>query len=411
MNINVELKNSGIERSEIEGRREEAQAALSKLWSGELDFTGWVNNPNEVSDEQIEALVKTAADIRNKCDYFLVLGVGGSFMGAKAVIDILVPDGADTEVLFAGYNYSARYINELIAKIGDKDLCLCVVSKSGTTTETLSAYGIFEKLMIDKYGAEETAKRTYVVTEHRSNFLFDKAVAQGSEIFDLALDIGGRYSVLTPVGLLPIAVAGIDIKALVKGAQGVANKEAFSGDALDYAITRQYFADHGKTTEVFEFYDPYYAYFGEWLKQLFGESEGKDGKGLFPASLMFSRDLHSMGQYLQQGTPCFFETVVTVDEIREDVTVPDSAIEMFAGKTIMQLNDCAQKGVLAAHVKAGIPVVSVTLKEQSPEAVGEMLYFFEVQCAVSALLSGVDPFNQPGVEDYKREMRGYIKEL
>ncbi len=250
-----------------------------------------------------------------------------------------------------------------------------------------------------------------MVTEHRSNFLFDKAVAQGSEIFDLALDIGGRYSVLTPVGLLPIAVAGIDIKALVKGAQAVANKEAFSGDALDYAITRQYFADHGKTTEVFEFYDPYYAYFGEWLKQLFGESEGKDGKGLFPASLMFSRDLHSMGQYLQQGTACFFETVVTIDEIREDVTVPDTAIEMFAGKTIMQLNDCAQKGVLAAHVKAGIPVVSITLKEQSPEAVGEMLYFFEVQCAVSALLSGVDPFNQPGVEDYKREMRGYIKEL
>jgi len=410
MDLRIELKNAGIGDAAA-SRRNEAQEALDKLWTGELDFTGWVRDPLEFNESKVAEVAAAASEICGKCDYFIVLGVGGSFMGAKAVIDMLKPSDSSTEVLFAGYNFSGRYLKELTEMIAGHDICICVISKSGTTTETLSAYGIFKKIMLEKYGKEETAKRTYVVTENRSNFLYDEAVEEGCTIFDLALDIGGRYSVLTPVGLLPIAAAGIDIEGIMKGARGICSKEAFAGDALDYAITRQYMYDQGKKIEVFEFFDPYCAYFGEWLKQLFGESEGKDGKGLFPASLMFSRDLHSMGQFLQQGTPAFFETFITIEKDLEDLDIPDIAMKPFAGKTIGQINKCAEKGVLDAHVKAGIPAVSMFIKELTPEAVGELLYYFETQCAVSALLSGVDPFNQPGVEAYKKEMRGYINEL
>jgi glucose-6-phosphate isomerase len=411
MSLSVELKNTGLDAAETAAEREKAQEALGKLWSGDLDFTGWVKAPSKYSGSGADEIKKTAAEIREKCDVFLVLGVGGSFMGAKAVIDMLAPDDAGTKVLFAGYNFSARYINELKREMEGKDVCICVISKSGTTTETLSAYGIFRQMMVEKYGPEETASRTYIITERRSNYLFDEAQAKGETVLDLPLDIGGRYSVITPVGLLPIAVAGIDIDRLTAGAMKLQDREKFAGAGLDYAISRQQFYRKGLRNEVFEFFDPYFAYFGEWLKQLFGETEGKDGKGIFPASLMFSRDLHSMGQFLQQGTPCFFETFVEVKNIKEDVRIPDDAMKPFAGKTIQQINECAEKGVLAAHVKAGIPVVSITIDDLDEENVGEMIYFFETECAVSAMLAGVDPFDQPGVEAYKKEMRAYITEL
>ena len=412
MSIKVDLTNTGIGSSLLEEKRAEAYDAVRKLWSGDLDFTGWVDLPNSISDADMDAILTAAGDIRKKCDYFIVLGVGGSFMGAKAVIDILEPlDEEGTEVLFAGYNFSSKYIKSLLNKIKGRDICLCVISKSGTTTETLSAYGVFKKVMLEKYGPEETASRTYVVTDSASNFLRDEAQADGCTMYKLATDIGGRYSVLTPVGLLPIAVAGIDIRGLVAGAAKLAKPEFWQDDMTDYAITRQMFYDAGKRIEVFEFFDPYFAYMGEWLKQLFGESEGKDGKGLFPASLQFSRDLHSMGQFLQQGTASFFETFIIFNELTEDVEIPDISMKPFAGKTINQINRCAEIGVQAAHVKAGIPVVSMSMDKISADNIGEMLYFFETSCAVSALLSGVDPFNQPGVEDYKREMRSEINKL
>lgn len=411
MNLTIDLKNSGIPEAKIAERRDEAHQVLKKIWSQDLDFTGWVKCPSDLDPEELQK-VKDAADrIRKTSDYFLVLGVGGSFMGAKAVIDLLKPEGCRTEVLFAGYHFSARYIQELLQKIEGKDLSICVISKSGTTTETLSAYGIFKEYMLEKYGEEETAARTYVITEHRSNYLFDAATAEGCTIFDLPLNVGGRYSVLTPVGLLPIAAAGIDIDGLLKGAAELAHEEMFDGDGLDYAILRQAMYDSGKTIEVFEFFDTYAAYFGEWLKQLFGESEGKDGKGLFPASLIFSRDLHSMGQFLQQGTPSFFETFLLNEHPAEDVEIPETAMKPFAGKTIQQINTCAEKGVYDAHVKAGIPAIRIMIDYLNPERVGELIFYFEVQCAVSAMLSGVDPFNQPGVEAYKKEMRSYIEKL
>lgn len=411
MDIKIDLKNSGISSDVIESRREEAKAAYAKLRSGELDFTGWVKDPLDSWDEKKAEILKMAGEIREKSDYFLVLGVGGSFMGAKAVIDLLAPNDQKTKVIFAGYNFSARYIEEIISLIGDSDLSLCVVSKSGGTTETLSAYGIFKEIMVEKYGEEETAKRTYVVTENRSNALYDKAKADGCPMLYLPEDIGGRYSVLTPVGLLPISVAGIDIDELMKGAQRLAEADDPEDDIFDYAITRQAHYDSGKTIEVFESFDPYFDYFGEWLKQLFGESEGKDGKGLFPASLTFSRDLHSMGQFLQQGTKTFFETMLLTEKPVTDHKIPETGFAPFAGKTIEGINRSAEKGVKDAHVKAGVPVITISIPELSERCVGELIYFFETECAVSALLSGVDPFNQPGVEAYKKEMRAYIEKL
>ena len=412
MNISIDLKHTGIDEAAIVSRRDAAKAAHAKLHSGELDFTGWVKDPlgwGEDNEER-KKIMNASERICSMCDYFLVLGVGGSFMGAKAVIDLLAPKDHHTKVIFAGYNFSARYIDEILDTIEGKDLCLCVVSKSGSTTETLSAYGIFKEWMLAKYGPEETAARTFVVTEHRSNVLYDKAVEEGCELFYLPEDIGGRYSVLTSVGLLPIAVSGIDIDELMAGAIELASA-ALDESYYDYAIARQNFRDAGKNIEVYEFFDPYFNYFGEWLKQLFGESEGKEGIGLFPASLMFSRDLHSMGQFLQQGTPCFFETFVTVDEPVSDVDIPVSGFAPFAGKTLEQINDCARQGVFDAHVKAGIPVLAISIPKLDCRNLGQLIYFFETQCAVSALLSGVDPFNQPGVEDYKREMRAYISKL
>ena len=411
MSLSVELKNTGIAEEKFAELRSKAADALRDIRSGELDFTGWVHAPSEYAGEKAEEIKKIAAEIQAKSDYFLVLGVGGSFMGAKAVIDLLEPVGAKTKVVFAGYNFSARYIHELMREMDGHDVSICVISKSGSTTETLSAYGIFKEYMLDKYGEEETAKRTYVITELRSNYLYDEAQEKGETVLKLPVDIGGRYSVITPVGLLPIAVAGIDIDKLIAGAQKLETGEGFADKGLDYAIARNILYKQGKTTEIYEFFDPYFAYFGEWLKQLFGESEGKEGVGVFPASLMFSRDLHSMGQFLQQGSPLFFETFIEVKNAAEDEDIPESAIKPFAGKTIQQINECAEKGVLAAHIQAGTPVVSITIDDLDEENVGEMIYFFETECAVSGKLFGVDPFNQPGVEAYKKEMRGFIAEL
>ncbi|MGI6206425.1 MAG: glucose-6-phosphate isomerase [Anaerovoracaceae bacterium] len=411
MSVSVYLEDSGISGRLTESKRKEAHGALEKLWSGGLDFTGWVRLPEKITEESLSEIEKCAAEIRADSDFLVVLGVGGSYMGAKAVIDLLGERTSGTKVIFAGYNFSARYVNEVLDRIKDGDVSLCVISKSGSTTETLSAFGIFRKYMIGRYGREETAKRTYAITERRSNYLYDLAVEDGFTVLDIPLDIGGRYSVLTPVGLLPIAVSGIDIRALVKGAADTADPDHFSGSGLDYAITRQLMYGFGKRIEVFEFFDPYAAFFGEWLKQLFGESEGKEGKGLFPASLMFSRDLHSMGQFLQQGSSSFFETFILAENTLQDVLIPEEAGGAFAGKTIQQINRCAEDGVYAAHVKAGVPAVKITVDSFSPESTGELIYFFETQCAVSALLSGVNPFDQPGVEAYKAEMKANIRSL
>ena len=412
MGISVNLSGCHIKEEVFEKRRPEAEEKLTALWDGGLEYTGWVRQPLTITESELNRIEEAAARIRSMSDCFIVLGVGGSYIGARAVIDLLGNENSDTEVLFAGYNFSARYIEEVFRKTEQKGICLCVVSKSGSTAETMVAYGIFREYMISRYGSSEAAERTYVITENRPNALYDLAVTDGSHLFDLAEDIGGRYSVLTAVGLLPAAVAGIDVRGIIRGAAETASVAYFQGKGLDYAIARQHFLETGKYIEVFEFFDPYTVFLGEWLKQLFGESEGKEKKGLFPATLMFSRDLHSMGQFLQQGTECLFETLITSrEEEGQDVWIPENAVRPFAGKTLKQLNACAVSGVYDAHVKAGIPVIRIETERFTPETVGELIYFFETQCAVSALLSGVNPFDQPGVEAYKAEMRSYVRKL
>ncbi len=412
MSLQVNLDGCGIETGSLLQYRPEAEKKLEELWSGKTGFTGWVKWPHTMKESDFAAIEDAAERIRQNSDCFLVLGVGGSYIGAKALVDLLCIESSQTEVLFAGYHFSARYIEELFRKIETKDISICVISKSGSTTETMVAFGIFRDYLIRRYGKEEAARRIYVITENRSNTLFDMATEEGSQVFPLEEDIGGRYSVLTAVGLLPAAVAGIDIRRLVGGAAEIASLDYFKGDGLDYAIARNHFYQTGKRIEVFEFFDPYAVFLGEWLKQLFGESEGKEKKGVFPATLLFSRDLHSMGQFLQQGTECFFETlIIAKEDAGNDVTIPQDALRPYAGKTIKQLNSCAVSGVYDAHVKAGIPVIRMETERFNAESVGEMMYFFETQCAVSAMLMGVNPFNQPGVEDYKSEMRMYIRKL
>lgn len=414
MGVCVDLKNSTINQSEIETVREDAHRKFLDIWEKKLPYCGWVDYPVRISDELIQEITDTAAKIRRESDVFLVLGAGGSFMGAKAVIDLLESPESDTEIIFAGYNFSARYVREIMKRMENKDVSLCVISKSGGTMETLTAYSIFEEWMKERYGTE-AAERTYVITENAPNYLRRKAASEQIHCFDLDKDIGGRYSVMTPVGLLPIAVAGIDVHEFIAGAADLASEDAFTGENLDYAIVRQELYRIGKNVEVFESFDPYFSYFGEWLKQLFGESEGKMGKGILPYTMTFSRDLHSMGQFLQQGTPCFFETLLSVRDLenaqRPDYRVPDSALDSLAGKMLNQINKCAERGVFDAHVKSGIPLIEISIPEQNSYYIGMLMYYFEVQCAVSALLAGVCPFDQPGVEAYKKETRAHIQAL
>lgn len=413
MKIHVNLKNTGIPLSKVESQRTSAEAQLNSLWSGEMAYTSWLNYPNAVEAQEIDRIIETGEKIRKDSDVLLVLGAGGSFMGAKAVIDLLGDPWDKVSVIFAGYNFSERYLRDIFHQLEGKEVSLCVISKSGSTMETLTAYSIFQEWMQSKYG-DEAKKRTYIVTESTHNKLGEKATQDGLELFLLNPDIGGRYSVLTAVGLLPIAAAGIDIKQILEGARDIACRETFRDGGMDYAILRQLLYHRGKRIEVFESFDPYFAYFGEWLRQLFGESEGKDGKGIFPSKMIFSRDLHSMGQFLQQGTPCFFETMVHVRAAETgypDYAIPDTLLESVAGKTLRQLNRCAEEGVFDAHVKAGNPVIQISIERLDAYNVGQLLYFFEVQCAVSALLAGVCPFDQPGVEAYKKETRTHIQNL
>lgn len=416
MNLNLDLSSAGVAEEDIRSRRQDAQDALDTLLKGEMDFTGWVKYPLTMPDDLLKKIKSMATTIQEHCGTFLVLGVGGSFMGAKAVIDALVPEhGKFPSVVFAGYNFSGRYLQELIEKIREDRLCVCLISKSGTTTETLATYGIIKELMEEKYGTHEAAARTYVITEDVPNPMRKEAEENGSPLLDIPLDIGGRYSVLTAVGLLPIAVSGIDIENLLAGAKviadGISRKDFISAGNMDYAIVRQLLYEAGKSVEIYSFFYPYLEYLGEWLKQLFGESEGKEAKGLFPASLQFTRDLHSMGQFLQEGSHCFLETFITAEKYPGDVLIPSSAPAPLGGQTMNEINRCAEVGVMAAHRDSGNPIVSISVPEINPYTMGQLLYFFQTTCAVTALMSGVNPFDQPGVEAYKKEMKAEIAAL
>jgi len=392
-----------------EAKIKKALGIREELRQDKEAFTGWVNWPSELPDEWMTDMKKTADDVRGKCDKLIVIGIGGSYLGTAAVIEALGGSKPGCpEILYAGNNMSGHYLADFKAVVEDNDVCLCVVSKSGGTMESRLAFSVLKDWMYEKYGREETAKRIVAITDPIKGILREESDKEGYVTFEIPGNIGGRYSAFTPGIMFPLAVAGVDIDTFVQGAKDISLDEAFWHDAIRYAVTRHSLLEAGKKIEVFEYYDPSLRLIGEWCKQLFGESEGKEGKGLFPASLTFSTDLHSMGQFLQEGSQVFFETIFNVLKRDKDVTVPASAGADLAGKSLNEINAMAVKGVMAAHAKAGIQMIKLDIEEISEYGLGQLLYFLMMTSAVTGKLMGIDPFNQPGVEDYKQEIRNLL---
>ncbi len=383
------------------------------------DFLGWLDLPRDYDKEEFARILAAAKKIRKNSDVLIVIGIGGSYLGARAVVEFLnspfynnlKKDGPD--VYFAGCNISATHMKELLAICEGRDVSINVISKSGTTTEPAVAFRIFRNLLEEKYGKEGSKDHIFVTTDRARGTLKSFADRVGYETFVVPDDVGGRYSVLTAVGLLPIAAAGIDIAALMKGAN--AAREAFAdpdlnkNDCYKYAALRQILARKGKTTEVLVGYEPFMQMFSEWWKQLYGESEGKDKKGIYPSSVIFSTDLHSLGQYIQDGMRNLFETVITVKETGTHVEIPEDpenidGLNFLAGKDLNYVNGKACQGTILAHTDGGVPNILLELDSRTAESLGYMIYFFEKACAVSGYLTGVNPFDQPGVEAYKKNM-------
>jgi glucose-6-phosphate isomerase len=386
------------------------------------DFLGWIDLPVNYDKEEFARIQKAAKQIQSDSDALVVIGIGGSYLGARAAIEMLshsfynlLPKSKrkTPEIYFAGQNISSTYISHLLQLLEGKDFSVNVISKSGTTTEPAIAFRIFREVLEKKYGKEGARKRIYATTDRAKGALKKLATEEGYESFVIPDDVGGRYSVLTAVGLLPIATAGIDIEAMMKGAADA--REAFSNPNLSenlsyqYAAVRNILYRKGKTTEILVNYEPSLHYVSEWWKQLYGESEGKDNKGIYPASVDFSTDLHSMGQFIQEGSRTLFETVLQVEKVSEEITIGTDAdnldgLNFLSGKTMDFVNKKAFQGTMLAHTDGGVPNLIVTLPDLSPYTFGYMVYFFEKACGISGYLLGVNPFDQPGVEAYKKNM-------
>jgi glucose-6-phosphate isomerase len=382
------------------------------------DFLGWVSLPSEIDEALLADIEKTAADLRRKSDIFVVIGIGGSYLGARAVIEALQNHfapftGEKPLIVYAGHNMSEDYLHDLMAILDKKDYSLAVISKSGTTTEPAIAFRILKQHIINKYGEKEAASRIIAITDKARGALKQLANVKGYKTYIVPDDVGGRFSVLTPVGLLPIAMAGIDIRALVKGAVEM-EQQCKANPTLDnpvsqYAVVRQALYAQGLTNEIMVNYEPRLVYFSEWWKQLYGESHGKQHKGIFPASVTFSTDLHSMGQYIQDGLRNLFETVISVENSNHELRIPMEnedldQLNYIAGKRISEVNHKAELGTVLAHEDGGVPNLRIVIPEVSEKVLGELIYFFEMACAVSGYLLDVNPFDQPGVEAYKKNM-------
>lgn len=398
----------------------EAMRTLHNKTGDGNDFLGWVTLPTDYDKEEFARIEKAADYIKKNADILIVIGIGGSYLGARAVIEALKSPNynalaKDTpQIYFIGNTISPSMLNELLAICKDKDICVNVISKSGTTTEPAIAFRVFRELVYKKYSKEEAAKRIFCTTDKAKGTLKGLADEEGYETFVVPDDVGGRYSVLTAVGLLPIAVAGIDIKALMDGARLAQNElvseDINSNDCLKYAAVRNIFYNKGKALECFISYEPCMTMFNEWLKQLFAESEGKDGKGLYPVSCIFSTDLHSVGQFIQEsGSKLMFETCIKFNNPLSDYTITEQegnidGLNFLAGKTLSYVNDKARQGTLLAHTEGGVANLIIEAESILESDLGYMIYFFEKACAVSGYILGVNPFNQPGVESYKRNM-------
>ena len=399
-----------------------ASNALSDLLNGKgkgNDFLGWVNLPNDIDNNLLDNIEESARVLRNNCDIVVVIGIGGSYLGAKAVIealnnsfDLLQKDRKNPIVLFAGQNIGEDYLFELQELLKDKKFGIISISKSGTTTEPAIAFRLLKTQLENQAGKEVAKKLIICITDKEKGALRILADKEGFTTYVIPDNVGGRFSVLTPVGLLPIAVAGYDIRALVNGAIDMKNKAIVPSTdniAIQYAIIRNELYKTGKKIELLVNFNPKLHYIAEWWKQLYGESEGKDGKGIFPAAVDFTTDLHSMGQYIQDGERHLFETVITVEKSTHSLLIPHDkdnldGLNFLAGKNIDNVNKMAELGTCIAHVDGGVPNLKIVLPELSEYNLGQLLYFFEIACGISGYILGVNPFNQPGVEAYKKNM-------
>lgn len=419
-----------VEQREIDRMGEQAVHCREELLSREglgNDFLGWIDLPVDYDKEELVRLKKAADQIRSDSEVLVVIGIGGSYLGARAAIEFLTPSfnnqlskedrGGAPEVYFAGNSISGSYLQDLIKIIGDRDFSVNVISKSGTTTEPAIAFRVFKKILEERYGKEGAAKRIYATTDRARGALKSMSDEEGYETFVIPDDVGGRFTVLTPVGLLPIAVAGGDIDALIAGAAAqreiAINNDFASNPSLQYAAVRNLFLRQGKVMEVLVDYEPSLHSVAEWWKQLFGESEGKDGRGLFPASYDLSTDLHSLGQFIQDGTRIMFETVLNVEHPPKDVTIEAEPVDLdginyLSGKTFDFVNKNAMKGTRLAHTDGQVPNLIVDIPQQDAFSLGSLFYFFEFAVGVSGYMLGINPFDQPGVEDYKRNMFGLL---
>ncbi len=386
------------------------------------DFLGWIDLPVDYDKEEFARIKKAAAKIQSDSDVLLVIGIGGSYLGARAAIEFLRHSFYNSvskeirktpEIYFVGNSISSTYIKHLIDVIGDRDFSINMISKSGTTTEPAIAFRVFKEMMEKKYGKEEAAKRIYATTDRAKGSLKGLATEEGYESFVVPDDVGGRFSVLTAVGLLPIAVSGADIDKLMEGAaEGrrlALENEYEKNDALLYAAIRNILLRKGKSVEILANYEPSVHYVSEWWKQLYGESEGKDQKGIFPASVDLTTDLHSMGQFIQDGARIMFETVINIEKSREEIVINEEPVDLdglnyLAGKSVDFVNKSAMNGTILAHTDGQVPNLMVNVPEVNEYYLGQLFYFFEFACGVSGYLLGVNPFNQPGVESYKKNM-------
>ena len=421
-NIKVNLDNAGISLDEILEYKEEVQEIDKILRKNPNDinnFLGWIELPTNYDKDEFERIKETAKRVQTNSEVFVCIGIGGSYLGARAVIDALTntfynyKKRETPQILFAGNNISPTYINDMIDLVGDRDFSVNVISKSGTTTEPAIAFRVFREILENKYGIEEARKRILVTTDKEKGALKELADEEGYETFVVPDNIGGRYSVLTAVGLLPIAVAGINIDELMQGAKYAQDKYADSNlkynECYQYAVVRNLLYKTKKDIEILVNYEPKLHYFTEWWKQLFGESEGKNRKGIFPAGVDFTTDLHSMGQYIQDGRRNLFETVINIVNTKSDVMLKEEednldGLNYLAGKTMDFVNKKAMEGTIEAHVTGRVPNILINIEELDEKTIGHLIYFFELACAMSGNILGVNPFNQPGVEEYKKNM-------
>ena len=429
-NVKLDLKNTGIPQKSIMEYKEQVENIHKELHqkaNDEKDFVGWLELPTNYDKKEFSRIKKAAKKIKKESDILVVIGIGGSYLGARAVIESLTStfNNMITEkqrkypqILYVGNNLSPNYINELIEYIGDKDFSVNVISKSGTTTEPAIAFRIFREILENKYGIDEARSRIYVTTDKERGALKTLADNEGYEKFVIPDNVGGRYSVLTAVGLLPIATAGIDIDKLMRGAQNAQERyddpNLKYNECYKYAVTRNILYKLYKNTEILVNYEPKMHYFTEWWKQLYGESEGKDQKGIFPAGVDFTTDLHSMGQYIQEGRRNLFETVISIEKPKSDITINKDednldGLNYLAGKTLDYVNKKAMEGTVKAHVTGDVPNIMLSIENLDEENIGELIYFFEKACAMSGMILGVNPFNQPGVEEYKKNMFKLLK--